>query len=70
MACGEFLKRKFGIEVELTGITRTQAAKIVKEHFGGTIHKEHDYYDTHKITAPDGEFGKSPTTEALKPKSG
>ncbi len=48
------LNSKFGIEIELTGITRNQAAKIVAEHFEGSIQKLGGYYDKYQITAADG----------------
>ena len=45
------LTRNFGIEIELTGITRHKAAKVVAEHLEGRIMKEGGNY---KVTAPDG----------------
>jgi len=59
MAERDFLKGNFGIEIELTGITRAKAAKIAAEHLGGSVQKEHDYFDTHKITAADGRVWKT-----------
>ncbi len=58
MANKDFLKSNFGIEIEMTGITRRKAAKIVAEHFGGTIEELQDYYNTFRITAPDGRKWK------------
>lgn len=58
MANKNFLNSRFGIEVEMTGITRNNAAKIVAEHLGGTIQRLGDYYGTHKVTAPDGRVWK------------
>jgi len=58
MADKDFLKSNFGIEIELTGITRRKAAKIVAEHLGGSIEELHDYYRTFRITAPDGRKWK------------
>ncbi len=49
---------KFGIEIELTGITRSEAANVVAEYLGGTTSHTNDYYDTKKITAPDGRVWK------------
>lgn len=43
------LKTRFGIEVEFTGITRNQAAKIVAEHFRSTVIKEGGCYDKHTV---------------------
>lgn len=47
-------KEKFGIEIELTGITRNKASKLVAEYLGGTVSNASDYYDTKVITVPDG----------------
>lgn len=58
MASTEFLKGRFGIEIEMTGITRTKAANTVASYLGGTVEKLHDGYDTHKITAEDGRVWK------------
>lgn len=48
----------FGIEIEFTGVTRCQAAKVAARYLGGTISKLGDYYDTHQITARDGRVWK------------
>ena len=47
----EFLRSKFGIEIEMTGITRSKAAKVIADYLGGTITKLNDYYGTYKIAA-------------------
>jgi len=49
---------RFGIEIELTGITRDKAANIAAEYLNGTITENGDYYDTKKITAQDGRVWK------------
>lgn len=58
MAGREFLNSKFGIEIELTGITRSKVAEIVEGHLGGMIQRTGDYYDTYKVTAPDNRVWK------------
>jgi hypothetical protein len=50
----DFLKARFGLECEFTGITRNKAAKVVAEFLGGTVERQNDYYDTYKVKAPDG----------------
>lgn len=50
------LTTRFGIEVELTGITRKQAAKTAAAFLGGRIESSGDYYDTQKVIAPDGRI--------------
>ena len=52
------LTTRFGIEIEFTGITRNQAAKVTADFLKGTIEKVHDYYDTHKVHTPDGRAWK------------
>lgn len=52
------LTTKFGIEIEFTGITRAQAAKVTADFLNGTIDNCRDYYDTKKITASDGRVWK------------
>jgi hypothetical protein len=51
-------KTKFGIEIEFTGITRSEAARVAAEFLGGRPEDTHDYYDTQKIVAPDGRVWK------------
>lgn len=57
---------RFGIEVEFTGITRTQAAKVAAEYLGGTVSEAGDYYDTKKVTAPDGRVWKFMFDSSIK----
>ncbi len=49
-----FLNSKFGIEIEMTGITRSHAAHLVRLYLGGTVERTYGTYDTYKVTAPDG----------------
>lgn len=47
------LTSKFGIEIEMTGITREKASSIIAKHLGGMIKRTYNSYDCYKITAPD-----------------
>jgi hypothetical protein len=49
---------KFGIEIEFTGITRSQAAEVAAEFFNGRIENCRDSYDTKKVYTPDGRTWK------------
>jgi hypothetical protein len=49
---------KFGIEIEFTGITRSQAAAVAAEFLGGAAQATHDGYDTYTVTAQDGRRWK------------
>jgi len=48
-----FLTR-YGIEIEFTGITRSEAADAAAELLNGTVSRAYDHYDTHSVTAADG----------------
>lgn len=52
------LRTKFGIEIELTGITREQAAGVAAEFLQGTYSEGGTYYDTKEVTAPEGRVWK------------
>ena len=52
------LNKNFGIEIEFTGITRNEAAKVAAEYLNGTVTNTSDYYDTKKITSADGRVWK------------
>ncbi|MDW7670558.1 MAG: amidoligase family protein [Bacillota bacterium] len=54
----DFVTTQFGIEIEFTGITRNQAARITAEYLGGTIRQLQDTYDTHLILTPDNQTWK------------
>ncbi len=49
----DFLTSNFGIEIEFTGITRNEAARVIATELNGTIERTHDSYDTYKVTAQD-----------------
>lgn len=48
----------FGIEIEMTGITREQAARVAQVVLGGTIHHVGGCYDEWCLVAPDGRKWK------------
>lgn len=48
----------FGVEIEMTGITRAKAAKVVRDYLGGSIERTYDGYDTYKVIAPDERVWK------------
>lgn len=50
--------RDFGIEIELTGITRERAAQAALELLGGTVDYVGGYYGTYTVTASDGRVWK------------
>ena len=48
------LKSRFGIEIEMTGITREKAATIVAETINGTKHYIGGFYGTWEVKQQDG----------------
>ena len=48
----------FGVEVEMTGITRRQAAEALAEYFGTSVHYCGTYYDAWGVTDPEGKEWK------------
>lgn len=52
------LRTHFGIEIELTGITREAAAEVAANHLRGNMVHTGGYYDTYTITTEDGRVWK------------
>lgn len=48
----------FGIEIEMTGLTRYSAANIIAKHFESEANQEHDYYDTYTVKDQEGRKWK------------
>ena len=46
------------IEIEFTGITREEAAKLAAEHLEGSFTEGGTYYDTKKVSTRDGRVWK------------
>lgn len=60
------LTGKFGIEIELTGITKDKAAETIKTIVGGTVEHTHDSYQTRLIHATDGRKWKVMNDASIK----
>jgi len=50
------LSSRFGIEIEFTGITRTQAAQTAANYFSNSFRNIGDNYDTHQVSDSDGRM--------------
>jgi len=50
------LNSKFGIEIEFTGITRTQAAQATADYFGNYSHNVSSDYGTQQVIDSDGRM--------------
>ena len=63
------LTKRFGIEIELTGITKDTAANAVKEIVGGRLQHTRDSYNTIKINATDGRTWKIMNDSSIRKQS-
>lgn len=57
----------FGVEVEMTGITRRQAADALAAYFGTTPQYLGTYYDTWGVTDPEGKEWKLMSDGSIRP---
>lgn len=62
--------QNFGVEIELTGITREQGAKVISEYFGGTaLGHLHDGYDTRTAKDRKGRTWKCSRDISIHPET-
>lgn len=54
----ELKEQKFGIEIEMTGITRAKAAEVTAEYFGTRVKYLGTYYDTYAAINTEGRQWK------------
>ena len=54
----ELKKQKFGIEIEMTGITRAKAAEVTAGYFGTRVKYLGTYYDTYAAIDTEGRQWK------------
>lgn len=52
-------KQNFGVEIELTGITRQRAAKVIAKYFGTEVRFAGTYYQTYTATDRKGRTWKA-----------
>ena len=52
------LKTRYGIEIEMTGITREKAAMVAADFLQGNYQEGGTYYDTKKVTTADDRVWK------------
>ena len=57
----------FGVEVEMTGITREQAAQALAEYFGATPHHYGRTYDAWTVKDPEGKEWKLMSDSSIQP---
>ena len=56
----------FGVEVEMTGITRRQAAEALAAYFGTSPQYLGTYYDTWGVTDPEGKVWKLMSDSSIR----
>jgi len=62
--------QKFGVEVEMTGITRERAATIVADHFGAIATRTFGFYDEYKTTDTQGRTWKTMSDSSIRTEGG
>ena len=60
-------EQNFGVEIELTGITRIKAAKTIAEYFGTTSHHLGTYYDAYAAEDRKGRIWKAMSDGSIYP---
>lgn len=58
--------KKFGFEIEFTGIIRNKVSKLVAVYLNGMISEPGDYYDSKVITASDERKWKMMYDDSLR----
>ena len=58
-------EQKFGIEIELTGLTRKRAAEVIGKYLGQEPHYDGGYYEEYSVRANREESGRSCMTPVL-----
>ena len=59
--------QNFGVEIELTGISRPRAARIIAEFFGGNAGHRTDGYDSSTATDRKGRTWKCMRDSSIRP---
>lgn len=63
----EFRNTRFGIEIEMTGLTRTKAAKVVADHFGAAHIERGSHLDERLVKDPQGRTWKIVSDSSIRP---
>ncbi|GHU97835.1 hypothetical protein FACS1894211_00440 [Clostridia bacterium] len=58
--------QKFGIEIEMTGLTRSAAATVIAKHFGTTVSFEGGGYDTRTVADGTGRKWKIVSDSSIR----
>ncbi|MSS11790.1 MULTISPECIES: amidoligase family protein [Eubacteriales] len=60
-------EQRFGIEIEMTGVTREQAAKVAAEYFGTDSHYDGTFYNTYSALDSQGRKWKFMSDASITP---
>ena len=63
----ELKGQRFGIEIEMTGITREKAAEVTAQYFGTSSQYLGTYYDTYAALDPEGRQWKFMSDSSITP---
>ncbi len=58
----------FGIEIELTGLTRKDAARVIAQHFGSTAEFEGGTYNAYSVRDTEGRTWKVVRDNSIEPR--
>lgn len=59
-------KQNFGVEIELTGITREQASNVIATYFGTQVRYLGTYYNTYSAADRKGRIWKAMSDGSIK----
>ena len=55
----EMKDQRFGIEIELTGLSRLRAAQVMAEYFGTPVSHDGGYYGIYSVLTAKAAGGRS-----------
>lgn len=61
-----FYEQTFGVEIEMTGISRPTAARVIANYFGTTVTADGTYYDVYSATSRDGRKWKAMSDSSIR----
>lgn len=65
-----FYEQTYGVEIEMTGISRRSAARVIAEYFGTTSSHVGGCYDTYTATSRDGRTWKAMADSSIRATGG
>lgn len=65
-----FYEQTYGVEIEMTGITRRHAAEVIANYFGSHVFHDGGSYDTYSATSSDGRKWKAMSDSSIRTTGG